>query len=89
MWLYILGPKLVITNQEDVFMPIMLAPLNEEVRVVKILANEKIKKHLESLGILVNAKLTVLSSVNGGVVVAIKEGRLALDHEVASKILVA
>ena len=26
-------------------MPIMLAPLYQEVRVVKILANEKIKKH--------------------------------------------
>lgn len=70
-------------------MPIMLAPLNEEITVIKILANEKIKKHLESLGILVNSKLVVLSSVNGGVVVAIKNGRLALDHEIASKILVA
>ena len=67
----------------------MLAPLNEEVRVIKILADEKTKKHLESLGILVNSKLIVLSSVNGGVVVAIKNGRLALDHEIASKILVA
>ena len=74
---------------EDINMPIMLAPLNEEVKVVKILANEKIKKHLESLGILVNSTLTVISSVNGGVVVVIKNGRLALDHEVASKILVA
>ncbi len=70
-------------------MPIMLAPINEEVRVIKILANEKVKKHLESLGILVNAKLVVLSSVNGGVVVVIKNGRLALDHDIASKILVA
>ena len=70
-------------------MPIMLAPLNQEVRVVKILATEKLKKHLESLGILVNSKLTVLSVVNGGVVVAIKNGRLALDHDIASKILVA
>ncbi len=70
-------------------MPIMLAPINQEVRVVKILANEKIKKHLESLGILVNSRLVVLSTVNGGVVVAIKDGRLALDHEIASKILVA
>jgi ferrous iron transport protein A len=70
-------------------MPIMLAPLNEEITVIRILANEKIKKHLESLGILVNSKLVVLSSVNGGVVVAIKNGRLALDHEIASKILVA
>lgn len=70
-------------------MPIMLAPINQEVRVVKILANDKIKKHLESLGILVNSRLVVLSTVNGGVVVAIKDGRLALDHEIASKILVA
>lgn len=85
-----LGPLLVITNLKGkMIMPIMLAPLNEEVRVVKILANEKIKKHLESLGILVNSKLTVISSVNGGVVVVIGNGRLALDHEVASKILVA
>ena len=70
-------------------MPIMLAPLEEEVRVIRILADEKLKKHLEDLGIIVNAKLTVLSAVNGGVVVAIKNGRLALDHEIASKILVA
>ena len=70
-------------------MPIMLAPINEEVRVIKILADDKTKKHLESLGILVNSVLIVLSSVNGGVVVAIKNGRLALDHEIASKILVA
>lgn len=70
-------------------MPITLAPINEEVKIVRILADEKIKKHLESLGILVNSKITVLSSVNGGVVVVVKNGRLALDHNVASKILVA
>lgn len=70
-------------------MPITLAPLNVEVRVVKILADEKLKKHLESLGILVNSKLTVISSVNGGVVIIVKDGRLALDCKIASKILVA
>lgn len=70
-------------------MPIMLAPINEPVRVIKILSDEKMKRHLESLGILPNSVLTVLSCVNGGVVVAIKNGRIALDHEIASKILVA
>lgn len=70
-------------------MPIGLAPLNTPMRVVKVLADEKTKKHLESLGILVNSLITVISSVNGGVVVAVKEGRLALDRSVASKILVA
>ena len=70
-------------------MPIGLAPLNVDVKVVKILVDEKTKKHLESLGILVNSSLRVISSVNGGVVVAVKEGRLALDRSIASKILVA
>ena len=70
-------------------MPIALAPINTELKVVRVLADDKTKKHLESLGILVNSSLTIISSVNGGVVVAVKEGRLALDHSIASKILVA
>ena len=70
-------------------MPIGLAPLNTQMRVVKILVDEKTKKHLESLGILINSNITVISSVNGGVVIAVKEGRLALDRSIASKILVA
>ena len=70
-------------------MPIGLAPTNVQMRVVRILADEKTKKHLESLGILLNSLITIVSSVNGGVVVAIKDGRLALDRSIASKILVA
>ena len=70
-------------------MPIALAPLNTEMRVIKVLLDEKTKKHLESLGILVNSLITVISSVNGGVVIAVNEGRLALDRSIASKILVA
>ena len=50
-------------------MPIGLAPTNKEMRVVRILADDKTKKHLESLGILVNSLITVISSVNGGVVI--------------------
>ena len=70
-------------------MPIGLAPINIEMKVVRVLTDEKTKKHLESLGILTNSSITVISSVNGGVVVAVKEGRLALDRSIASKILVA
>ena len=54
-----------------------------------MLADEKNKKHLESLGVLVNAKVTVVSSMNGGVIIIVKDGRLALDRSIASKILVA
>ena len=33
--------------------------------------------------------VTVVSSMNGGVILIVKDGRLALDRSIASKILVA
>ena len=70
-------------------MPLVIAPLNCELRIIKILANDKIKKHLESLGIVIDGKITLLSKSNGSVICIVKDGRLALDKNVATKILVA
>lgn len=69
-------------------MPIIIAPANKELKVVKIIADEKTKKHLESLGIVINGDVTVLSS-GGSVILKIKDGRIALDRELATKIFVA
>lgn len=70
-------------------MPIVLAPLNVELKIVRISAEEKTKKHLESLGITVNGSITVLSSSGGAVVVKIKDGKIALDSNLSTKIFVA
>ncbi len=70
-------------------MPIVIAPTNTELRIVRVAADEKLKKHLESLGITVNGNITVLSSEGGSVVVKIKDGRIALDSDLSSKIFVA
>ncbi len=70
-------------------MPIVLAPTNQNLKVVRIAADDKVKKHLESLGITVNGELTVLSSSGGTVVIKIKDGRIALDSELSTKIFVA
>lgn len=70
-------------------MPIVIAPINQELRVVKILADDKTKKHLESLGIMLNGTLIILSISGGSVVCKIKEGRIALDKELSTKIFVA
>ena len=70
-------------------MPIVLAPLNQNLRIVRIVADEKLKKHLESLGITVNGEITVLSASGGSVVCKIKEGKIALDKELSTKIFVA
>ena len=70
-------------------MPIRLAPLNTQLKIVRITAEEKVKKHLESLGITINGELSVLSSSGGTVVIKIKDGRIALDTELSTKIFVA
>ena len=70
-------------------MPIVIAPQNRALRIVRIAADEKTKKHLENLGINVNGSVVVLSSSGGSVVVKVKEGRIALDSNLSTKIFVA
>ena len=70
-------------------MPIILAPINRDLRIVRIAADERTKKHLENLGINVNGSITVLSSSGGAVVVLVKDGRIALDRSLSTKIFVA
>ena len=70
-------------------MPIVMAPVNRELKIVKIIADEKVKKHLENLGVMINGEITVLSSSGGTVVCKIKDGRIALDGNLSTKIFVA
>ena len=70
-------------------MPIVIAPVNEILKIVRIAADDKTKKHLESLGITINGEITVLSASGGTVVCKIKNGRIALDSNLSTKIFVA
>ncbi len=69
-------------------MPIVLAPTNVELKIIKIAADEKIKRHLENLGILADGTISVLSSSGGTVVCKVKDGRVALDSNLSTKIFV-
>ena len=69
-------------------MPLVIAPLNTKLKVIKILLDDKTKKHLESLGITIDCELTLLDNTNGNVILMVKDGRLALDKNIATKILV-
>lgn len=83
------NPKGADEEQKEKIMPIVLAPLNQQLKIVRITADDKLKKHLESLGITVDGEITVLSSSGGSVVVKIKDGRIALDSNLSTKIFVA
>ncbi len=69
-------------------MPIILAPLNKTLKVIKIVANEELKKRLESLGIILSENLTVLNNSGGSVICQIKSGKIALDGNLSTKIFV-
>lgn len=43
---------------------------------------------MEDLGIAVNAEVEVMSSEGGSMILRVKEGRLALDKQMATKIFV-
>ena len=46
------------------------------------------KKHLENLGFTVGAHATVINTLGGNIIVKIKESRVAIDCEMANKILI-
>lgn len=68
-------------------MPLIFAPVERTLKVIKIMADDKTKKHLENLGITINSELQILNS-GSSVIVLIKATRLALDSGLASKIFV-
>jgi len=82
------GNRLVKDNRRQ-NMPIVIAPTNRLLKIVRIAADDKTKKHLENLGITINGEITVLSSSGGSVVCKVKDGRIALDRNISTKIFVA
>ena len=70
-------------------LPLTLANIGEENVIKKIGGNPAMKKHLENLGLTVNSDITVLSKSGGSVICLVKEGRLALDSGLVTKIFVS
>ncbi len=69
-------------------MPLTLAPVGETKSIMKIKGNEKVKKHLENLGFVESGDVQVISKLNGNMIVNVKGSRVAIDRELAMKIIV-
>ena len=69
-------------------MPLSLADVGEENTVKKIGGSPEIKKHLENLGFVVGGNVTVVTSLNGNVIVNVKDSRVAISEEMARKIMI-
>ncbi len=69
-------------------MTLAFAPIGKQVKVVEIKAEDKTKKHLESIGLGAGSFLTAVSDSGGSVILQVKDGRVAINRGLAMKILV-
>lgn len=69
-------------------MPLSLAQVGEENIIKRIGGSPEVKRHLENLGFVVGAEVTVVNTLGGNVIVNVKEARVAISKEMAVKIMV-
>ena len=69
-------------------MPMTIAKVGERNIIKKASGKTDIKLHLENLGFVVGTPITVIAEIGGNVIVSIKESRIAISREMASKIMV-
>jgi ferrous iron transport protein A len=69
-------------------MPLSLAKPGEINSIKRIGGRVDTKKRLETLGFVVGSAVTVVSMINGSVIVNVKDSRIAISREMANKIIV-
>jgi len=63
-----------------------MAKEGEAAEIQRVGGKEDVRRHLENMGFVPGAKVTVISINNGNVIVNIKESRVAISREMANKI---
>ena len=70
-------------------MPLSMAPEGKESVIRKIGGKEETRLFLERLGFVVGAIVTVVSEIQGNLIVNVKDSSVAIGKDMASKILVS
>ena len=69
-------------------MPLTLAQQGEPVTIRKITAKDELRQHLAELGFVMDATVTVVSKLGGNLIVQVKDSRIALDRNMAGRIMI-
>ncbi|MBQ3331607.1 MAG: ferrous iron transport protein A [Ruminococcus sp.] len=69
-------------------MPLTLAALGEENIIKRIGGSAEVRAHLQNLGFVSGAIVTVVSSMSGNLIVNVKNARIAISKEMAQKIFI-
>ncbi|MDY2937960.1 MAG: FeoA family protein [Fusicatenibacter sp.] len=69
-------------------MPLTMAKTGCEIRIRKIGGKDETRRFLESLGFVIGGFVTVVSEINGNLIVKVKDSRVAISKEMANKIMI-
>ena len=69
-------------------MPLTFAKEGEPISIKKVGGKEDVRQFLKNLGFVTGAAVTVISTVGGNLIVNIKDSRIAIGKDMASRIMV-
>ena len=69
-------------------MTLSMAKPGETFSIVKVTGKDEIRQHLAELGFVVNGAVTVVSELGGSLILQVKDSRIALDKDMANRILI-
>lgn len=69
-------------------MPLAMASAGETGCIQKITGRDEVRQHLAELGFVVGERVTVVSVLNGNMILSVKDSRVAIDKTMGMRIMV-
>ena len=69
-------------------MPLTMLETGRERQIRKLGGKDETRRFLESLGFVMGGFVTVVSELNGNLIVKVKDSRVAIGKEMANKIMI-
>lgn len=69
-------------------MPLTMLNIGETGEIKRIGGNEETRRFLNNLGFVVGVEVVVVSAIGGNVIVNIKDSRVAINEDMAKRIMV-
>ena len=69
-------------------MPLTMLNIGETGKIKRIGGNEGTRRFLNNLGFVVGTEVSVVSAIGGNVIVNIKDSRVAINEDMAKRIMV-
>lgn len=69
-------------------MPVAMANIGDVNIIRKITGQDEVRKHLAELGFVVGEQISVVSELGGSLILSVKNSRVALDRDMAMRVIV-